>query len=70
MLEKSLVFVKDTNPIGIIKDNPEVNEGGVRLFKNSPLGIVFDHRGMLRFMLFLFPFTKVASETLKYWVLL
>lgn len=44
MLEKSLVFVKDTNPIGIIEDNPEVNEGGVRLFKNSPLGIVFDHR--------------------------
>ncbi|KAJ8439710.1 hypothetical protein Cgig2_009534 [Carnegiea gigantea] len=44
MLEKSLVFVKDTNPMGITKDDPEVNEGGVRLFKNSPLGIVFDHK--------------------------
>lgn len=44
ILEKSLVIVKDPNFMSIANDNPEVNEGGVLLFKKSPIGIVFDYR--------------------------
>ncbi|GAV83515.1 hypothetical protein CFOL_v3_26962, partial [Cephalotus follicularis] len=40
IVEKTLVTVKD--PIQV-PDNDPMNEGGIRLFKNSPLGIVFDH---------------------------
>ncbi|XP_021273976.1 uncharacterized protein LOC110409070 isoform X1 [Herrania umbratica] len=40
MLEKSLVIVKDAN--NVPDDDSVENEGGVRLFKNSALGIVFD----------------------------
>ncbi|XP_022739794.1 uncharacterized protein LOC111291928 isoform X1 [Durio zibethinus] len=41
MLEKTLVIVKDVS--NVPDDDSMVNEGGVRLFKNSTPGIVFDH---------------------------
>ncbi|KDP32076.1 hypothetical protein JCGZ_12537 [Jatropha curcas] len=41
MLDKTLMMVSE--PIDI-PDNPIADEGGVRLFKNSPAGIVFDHK--------------------------
>ncbi|XWS41771.1 hypothetical protein CRYUN_Cryun17cG0111800 [Craigia yunnanensis] len=41
MLEKTLVIEKDTS--NVPDDDSVVNEGGVRLFKNSTPGIVFDH---------------------------
>ncbi|XWS41772.1 hypothetical protein CRYUN_Cryun17cG0111800 [Craigia yunnanensis] len=43
MLEKTLVIEKDTS--NVPDDDSVVNEGGVRLFKNSTPGIVFDHVG-------------------------
>ncbi|KAF8377646.1 hypothetical protein HHK36_031029 [Tetracentron sinense] len=43
ILEKSLVMVKD--PIHVLDDN---NEGGIRLFKHAPPGIVFDHSDQLQ----------------------
>lgn len=44
ILEKSLVMAKDPDPFNFVGDDPHVNEGGVRLFKQAPVGIVFDHR--------------------------
>ncbi|KAE7999725.1 hypothetical protein FH972_004130 [Carpinus fangiana] len=41
MLEKTLVMVRD--PIDVPNNDPEINEGGIHLFKNAPPGIVFDH---------------------------
>ncbi|KHG18598.1 Ribose-5-phosphate isomerase A [Gossypium arboreum] len=41
MLEKHLVIVKDA--CNVPDDDSVVNESGVRLFKNSTPGIVFDH---------------------------
>ena len=43
MLEKTLVMVRD--PIDVPDNDPEINEGGIHLFKNAPPGIVFDHIG-------------------------
>ncbi|XVF17524.1 hypothetical protein REPUB_Repub10bG0130300 [Reevesia pubescens] len=40
MLEKTLMIVKDATDVP--SDDSVVNEGGVRLFKNSTPGIVFD----------------------------
>lgn len=40
ILEKTLVFVKQDIPL--IEDEPEKEEGGIRLFKHSSPGIVFD----------------------------
>uniref|UniRef100_A0A2P2QMI8 Uncharacterized protein n=1 Tax=Rhizophora mucronata TaxID=61149 RepID=A0A2P2QMI8_RHIMU len=41
ILEKTLSMERD--PLDASKDGHLVNECGVRLFKNSPAGIVFDH---------------------------
>ena len=43
MLEKTLVVVKDAS--NVPDDDSVVNEGGVRLFKSSTPGIVFDRIG-------------------------
>ncbi|GLU20130.1 hypothetical protein SLE2022_363430 [Rubroshorea leprosula] len=43
MLEKTLEFVRDTDKFP--ESDPKEKENGVRLFKNSPHGIVFDHVG-------------------------
>lgn len=43
ILEKTLVFVKQDIPV--IKDEPQKEEGGIRLFKYSSPGIVFDRVG-------------------------
>lgn len=43
MLEKHLVIVQDA--CNVPDDDSVVNESGVRLFKNSTPGIVFDHVG-------------------------
>lgn len=40
ILEKSLVMVKD--PINVMNADPMSTEGGIRLFKSAPHGIVFD----------------------------
>jgi len=65
MLEKSLVFVKDPNPMSVDRDNAEGNGGGVRLFKNSPIGIVFDHKGMFIPCNIVVPCAIAVSDTLK-----
>ncbi|XP_074298976.1 uncharacterized protein LOC141629966 [Silene latifolia] len=46
MLEKSLFLVKDSNHVNnnVIEDDQVGNEVGVRLFKQAPVGIVFDHQ--------------------------
>ncbi|GFY86635.1 hypothetical protein Acr_05g0002740 [Actinidia rufa] len=41
ILEKNTEIVKD--PIPILEGDHKTDEGGVRLFKNAPPGIVFDH---------------------------
>ncbi|KAK4749438.1 hypothetical protein SAY87_026887 [Trapa incisa] len=41
ILEKKLEIVKD--PTNMPDNNVVPDEGGIRLFKNAPLGIVFDH---------------------------
>ncbi|XP_019055185.1 PREDICTED: uncharacterized protein LOC104608356 isoform X2 [Nelumbo nucifera] len=41
LLEKSLEMVR--GPIPVLDDDNLVDEGGIRLFRQSPLGIVFDH---------------------------
>ncbi|KAF2294720.1 hypothetical protein GH714_015725 [Hevea brasiliensis] len=45
ILEKTLLMVSE--PIHV-PDNPIVDEGGVRLFKHSPAGIIFDHIDEIR----------------------
>lgn len=42
ILEKNLDMVRD--PVDF-PENDQVIDGGVRLFKNSAPGIVFDHKG-------------------------
>ncbi|KAJ7952755.1 Ribose-5-phosphate isomerase A [Quillaja saponaria] len=46
ILEKTLDIVKD--PTNALNEDPKMNEGGIRLFKNAPPGIVFDHRDELQ----------------------
>lgn len=41
ILESTLEIT--TNPIHVFDHDPMTNEGGIRLFKNAPPGIVFDH---------------------------
>ncbi|CAI0430476.1 unnamed protein product [Linum tenue] len=43
LLEKSLDIVEDGGEVPDVKHVP--NEGGVRLFKNSPVGILLDSKG-------------------------
>ncbi|GLT68784.1 hypothetical protein SLA2020_409860 [Shorea laevis] len=43
MLEKTLEFVRDADKFP--ESDPKEKDNGVRLFKNSPHGIVFDHVG-------------------------
>lgn len=45
MLDESLEMVKDTFPVLDDDSSPE-NEGGIRLFKHAPPGIIFDPIGM------------------------
>lgn len=40
-MEKTLVMAKD--PIDVPNVDPMSDEGGIRLFKHAPPGIVFDH---------------------------
>lgn len=58
MLEKSLVIVKDAN--NVPDDDSVVNEGGVRLFKNSTPGIVFDCGG--GYILYKLPFLVATGR--------
>ncbi|KAL2906461.1 C-type lectin domain family 3 member A [Bienertia sinuspersici] len=44
ILTKSLVMVENSDSINAIDDHPVSNEPGVRLFKQAPVGIVFDHK--------------------------
>ncbi|XP_057978736.1 uncharacterized protein LOC131165084 [Malania oleifera] len=46
ILEKTIEIVR--HPIHGSDDDPAVNEGGIKLFKHSPLGIVFDHMDELQ----------------------
>ncbi|KNA12099.1 hypothetical protein SOVF_129020, partial [Spinacia oleracea] len=48
ILTKSLDMVESSDPIDAIDDDPVLNDGGVRLFKQAPVGIVFDHRVELK----------------------
>ncbi|XP_021751422.1 uncharacterized protein LOC110717084 [Chenopodium quinoa] len=48
IMRKSLDVVKTSDPIDINDDHPVANNGGVRLFKQAPVGIVFDHRVELK----------------------
>ncbi|KAK9670261.1 hypothetical protein RND81_13G189900 [Saponaria officinalis] len=50
ILEKSLFMVKDSDPVNadVIEDDPVANGDGVRLFKQAPVGILFDHRVELK----------------------
>lgn len=43
ILEKSIEIVSD--PIHDSNSNSAMDEGGIRLFKDAPIGIVFDHIG-------------------------
>lgn len=43
IVEKNLEIVRD--PANIPDNNVALDECGIRLFKNAPLGIVFDHMG-------------------------
>jgi hypothetical protein len=43
ILEKTLEIVRD--PIDVPDNDPKTDEGGIRLFKHAPIGIVFDHVG-------------------------
>ena len=42
IIENTLVMVED---LIHISDNEKTNEGGIRLLKHAPPGIVFDHMG-------------------------
>lgn len=57
MLEKTLVMVKD--PINVPEIEPLNDEGGIRLFKHAPPGIVFDQisSNFLQLFLVLFYFS-------------
>lgn len=33
------------DPVDVPENDPETDEGGIRLFKHAPPGIVFDHIG-------------------------
>ncbi|XAR51366.1 hypothetical protein NMG60_11005974 [Bertholletia excelsa] len=46
ILEKSMEIVRD--PINTLEDNPIITEGGVRLFKHAPPGILFDYTDELQ----------------------
>ncbi|XP_074295281.1 uncharacterized protein LOC141623111 [Silene latifolia] len=50
MLEKSLFMVKDSDHVNgnVIEDDCASNGDGVRLFKQAPVGIVFDHQVELK----------------------
>ncbi|KAH9611563.1 hypothetical protein KSS87_009957 [Heliosperma pusillum] len=50
MLEKSLLMVKDSDHVNgnVIEDDPVANGEGVRLFKQAPVGIVFDYKVQLK----------------------
>lgn len=49
-MEKSLVIVRSSDLSDTINDPPDTSEGGVRLFKKAPVGIVFDYRGITMFI--------------------
>ena len=59
ILEKTTEIVRD--PIPILDGDHKTDEGGVRLFKNAPPGIVFDHIGKL-----LNPFYSAFSFSFYY----
>ncbi|OVA09380.1 hypothetical protein BVC80_8915g31 [Macleaya cordata] len=42
MLDKSLVVVNESIPVLDNDPDPPVNEGGIRLFRHAPPGIIFD----------------------------
>ncbi|KAJ8765626.1 hypothetical protein K2173_014748 [Erythroxylum novogranatense] len=44
ILEKTLMVVKDSNDDTAVTTGAATNDEGVRLFKNSSAGIVFDHK--------------------------
>lgn len=44
---KSLDMVKNSEPVDNVDDPSVTNGGGIRLFKQAPVGIVFDHTGIL-----------------------
>lgn len=44
-MEKNMEFVQE--PIDVHPDEPSDNEGGVRLFRKAPPGIVFEYTGNL-----------------------
>lgn len=48
ILESTLEITMD--PVHVFDDDPMTNEGGIRLFKNAPPGIVFDHIGRSNFL--------------------
>ncbi|CAO2830410.1 unnamed protein product [Amaranthus hypochondriacus] len=48
IMEKSLVIVRSSDLSDTINDPPDTSEGGVRLFKKAPVGIVFDYRDELK----------------------
>ena len=33
------------DPVDVPDNDPKTDEGGIRLFKHAPIGIVFDHVG-------------------------
>ncbi|KMT09844.1 hypothetical protein BVRB_6g128190 [Beta vulgaris subsp. vulgaris] len=43
ILMKSLDMVKNSEPVDNVDDPSVTNGGGIRLFKQAPVGIVFDH---------------------------
>lgn len=57
ILEKNLEIVRD--PVHFLEKD-QVTDGGVRLFKNSAPGIVFDHKGKSIFFTYLLNAIKIT----------
>lgn len=49
-MEKSLVIMRSSDLTDTVNDHPDTSEGGVRLFKKAPVGIVFDYKGITMFI--------------------
>ena len=60
ILETTLELVEHSNSVPC-DDDSKSSEGGIRLFKNAPVGVVFDHVG--KYFNYVFLFEEARRQT-------
>lgn len=60
ILETTLELVEHSNSVPY-DDDSKSSEGGIRLFKNAPVGVVFDHVG--KYFIYVFLFEEAIRQT-------